>query len=326
MNLFYAILLLVVGLTILVKGADWLVDGAVAIARHFGMSPLIIGLTIVAMGTSAPEIAASIGFSLSGAIDAAVGNVYGSNVANLALVGGVCAIVRPIAVSGAAIRRDIPLMLGAMLVLYAILWNHSLGFFESLLMLGLFVGIILFMIHSERNKTKKDKQAETEIESTIEHATHHPPKKLWASCLFVMLGLVCLTGGSKLTVFSASYIGDRLGMTELVIGSTIVAVGTSLPELLTCLIAALKGHDDLSVGNLVGSNIFNTLLVIGAAGVVKPASVSPQIIGLDFGLMIGVALLFTAMAIFFKKINRPAGVLLAICYAGYLFYQFKISQ
>lgn len=326
MNLFYAILLLIVGLAILIKGADWLVDGAVAIARHFGMSPLIIGLTIVAMGTSAPEVAASVAAALTNAGDLAVGNVYGSNIANLAMVGGLCAIIRPIAVSRPALCRDIPIMVGVSLLMYGVFFDLWLGRVESLLMLVLFAGIITVMIHTERKQAQKDKQVAAEIESTVEQATHHPPKTLWASLFLIVLGLACLGGGAQLTVFSAKYLGVRAGLSDAVIGSTIVAVGTSLPELITCLVAAFKGHDDLSVGNLVGSNIFNTLLVIGSAGLVRPFAVSSCMVGIDLGLMIGITVLFTAMAIVFKKINRPAGVLLAVCYAGYLVYQFMISQ
>ena len=326
MNLFYAIILLVVGLTILVKGADWLVDGAVAIARHFGMSPLIIGLTIVAMGTSAPEVAASIAAALSNSADMAVGNVYGSNIANLALVGGICAIIRPICVTRASLYRDVPIMIGVSLLLYGVFFNLALGRLESILMLTLFVGIIAFLIHSERKRSQRDQALQENIQSTVEQAVHNPPKTLWASLLLILLGLACLGGGAQLTVFSAKFLGQKAGLSDAVIGSTIVAVGTSLPELITCLIAALKGHDDLSVGNLVGSNIFNTLLVIGAAGVVKPFVLSARMAGTDFWLMIAVTVGFSVFAFAFKKINRPVGVLLFLCYGGYLAYLLGVSQ
>ncbi len=326
MNLFYAIILLVVGLAILVKGADWLVDGAVAIARHFGMSPLIIGLTIVAMGTSAPEVAASIAAALSNSADMAVGNVYGSNIANLALVGGVCAMIRPICVTRAALIRDIPIMIGVSLLLYGVFFNLSLGRVESAGMLVLFIGIIVFLIHSERKRSQRDKALQENIESTVEQAAAHPPKTLWGSSLLILLGLACLAGGAQLTVFSAKYLGHKAGLSDAVIGSTIVAVGTSLPELITCLIAALKGHDDLSVGNLVGSNIFNTLLVIGTAGIAKPFALSARMAGTDFWLMIAVTVGFSAFAFIFKKINRSVGAILFLCYAGYIAYLLGVSQ
>jgi len=323
MPLLWALILLPVGLIVLVKGADWLVDAAVAIAKHFGMSPLIIGLTIVAMGTSAPEVAASIKAALDNSPGIAVGNVYGSNIANLALVGGLCAIVRPILVSRTAVFRDMPLMLGSALLLYGIFYTGlSLGRSESILMLVIFAGIILFMIHTERKRAKKDTRVLEEKASTVEHAAPHQPKTLWVSLLIILIGLICLAEGAGLTVSAATIIGRHAGLSEIVIGATIVALGTSLPELLTCIIAAFKGHDDLSVGNLVGSNIFNTLLVIGASGFVRPYSIAsdPQLIGSYYWLMIFVLVFFSVIAFMFRKISKLAGILLFICYVGYIAY------
>lgn len=322
LSLLWAIILLPVGLLVLIKGADWLVDGAVAIAKQLGMSPLIIGLTIVAMGTSAPEVAASIEATLNNKPGIALGNVYGSNIANLALVAGLCAIIRPITVPRAALRRDIPIMLAVTLGLYGILYNLQVGYTESALLLALFVGIILFMIYSERKRSQKDTHIAEEQKAVIEHAAPHQPKTGWISSLLILIGLVFLAGGAKITVVSAEVIGIHAGLSETVIGVTIVAVGTSLPELLTCLIAATKGHDDLSVGNLVGSNIFNTLLVIGASGLAKPYSFEhqPELIGGFYWLMIIVLVLFTGIAFAFKKIFKSAGIVLLICYGGYIAY------
>jgi cation:H+ antiporter len=329
MSLLWAILILPIGLAILIKGADWLVDGAVAIAKQLGMSPLIIGLTIVAMGTSAPEVAASVKAALGNSPGIAVGNVYGSNIANLALVGGLCAIIRPISVSRAALRRDIPLMLGAALLLYPLFsLDRTLGRGESILMLVLFAGVILFMIHSERMRARKDTRVLEKTASNVEHAAPHQPKSIWLSLFVIFIGLICLAEGAGLTVSTAK---------DTAIGATIIAVCTSLPELITCLIAAIKGHDDLSVGNLVGhddlsvgnlvgSNIFNTLLVIGTAGLVKPFSIasSPELVGWDYWLMILVLILFSVIAFVFRKIPKPAGILLFACYAGYIAYSFGL--
>lgn len=326
MNLFWAVILLVAGLAILIKGADWLVDGAVAIAKQFGMSPLIIGLTIVAMGTSAPEVAASIGFALSNAADAAVGNVYGSNVANLALVGGMCALIRPITVARISLLRDIPIMLAVSVLLYGLFFNHFLSRAEGIGMLILFCGIIFYMVRSERRQSIKNRQILKEAEHIVEQAAPHPPKTLWASGLLIGLGLACLSAGAKLTVTGAIVLGERAGLSEAVIGSTIVAVGTSLPELITCVVAALKGHDDLSIGNLVGSNIFNMLLVIGTAGAVRPLTISDRMAGLDYGLMLGISVLFSGLVFVFKRVNRPSGVLLLLSYAGYLGYLLLLNR
>lgn len=334
MTLRWALFLLPVGLLVLIKGADWLVDGAVAIAKHLGLSPLIIGLTIVAMGTSAPEVAASVKAALQNSPGIAVGNVYGSNIANLSLVGGLCAMIRPICVSRAALLRDIPLMLGVALLLFGIFysggslersgcqWYSFYGVSSNIFMLILFVSIVLFMIHSERMRAQKDAHVLEKTIATIELAASHQPKSLCFSVFIMLIGLVCLTEGADLTIYPAKVIGRYAGLNEIVIGATIVAVGTSLPELMTCLIAAFKGHDDLSVGNLVGSNIFNTLLVIGVSGLVRPYSVesTPQLIGPYYWLMIAILALFSIMAFVFKKISRSSGVLLFICYAGYIAY------
>ena len=322
MSLLWAMILLPVGLLILIKGADWLVDGAVAIAKQLGMSPLIIGLTIVAMGTSAPEVAASIEATLNNKPGIALGNVYGSNIANLILVAGLCAIIRPISIPRAALRRDIPIMLAVSVGLYGILYDLWVGYAESILLLVLFVGIILFMIYSERKRGQKDNAITAEQEAAIEHAAPHQPKTQWVSSLLILIGLCFLAGGAKITVASAEVIGTHAGLSETVIGVTIVAVGTSLPELLTCLIAAMKGHDDLSIGNLVGSNIFNMLLVIGASGLAKPYSIEnqPELIGGFYWMMIVMLVLFSALAFAFKRISKSTGAVLLICYGGYIAY------
>ena len=193
MSLLWAVILLFVGLTVLIKGADWLVDGAVAVAKQLGMSPLIIGLTIVAMGTSAPEVAASIKAALENSPGIAVGNVYGSNIANLALVCGLCAMIRPISVSRVAIFRDIPLMLATALLLYGVFYTgRSLGRAESIFMLVLFVGVIFFMIYSERLRAKRDANVLQEKASTVEHAAPHQPKSLWLSLFIIFIGLIFL--------------------------------------------------------------------------------------------------------------------------------------
>jgi cation:H+ antiporter len=323
MSLLWAIILLPVGLAVLIKGADWLVEGAVAIAKQLGMSPLIIGLTIVAMGTSAPEAAASIKAALQDSPGIAVGNVYGSNIANLALVAGLCAIIRPISVSRAVLLRDIPLMLGSVLLLYGIFFTKmSLSRIESISLFVIFFGIILFMLHSEKKTAVTDAHIIQEKGASVEQAVPHQPNTLWASLLIIFIGLICLAEGANLTVSTAKIIGHFAGLNEIVIGATIVALGTSLPEMVTCLIAAFKGHDDLSLGNLVGSNIFNTLLVIAASGLVKPYSIAsdPQLLGSYYWLMMLVLVVFSIIAIAFRKISRSAGILLFLSYAGYIAY------
>ena len=322
MTLLWAILLLPIGIAALVKGAGWLIDGAVVLAEQLGMTPLIIGLTIVAMGTSAPEIATSVAAALSDTGDIAVGNVYGSNIANLVLVGGLCAVIRPIAVQPAALRRDIPLMLGAIAFLWFALNDTFVSRPQAALLIAVFIAILALMIHTERRRALADRAALSELETRVEKTVAIARRSKGFSILLLILGLICLAGGAHLTVLSASHIGRVIGISDAVIGLTIVAVGTSLPELAACLAASIKGHDDLSVGNLVGSNIFNTLLVIGTAGLVRPFEISNRLAGVDFWLMAGASVLFAAIAFAQRRINRPAGLFLFTGYCGYMVYLF----
>lgn len=315
-NLF-DILLLPIGLAVLIKGADWLVEGAITLAKRLGLSPLIIGLTIVAMGTSAPEVAASIAAALAGSGDIAVGNVYGSNIANLALVGGLCAMIRPIGIRSASLWRDMPIMIASMLLLWPILQSGMLTRGSGLLLLLVFTGILIFMIRSERKRHRSSyRHPEEEV------FFHKAPRKVGISVLYIGFGLLALAAGAKLTVYSASVVGRMIGLSEAVIGLTIIAVGTSLPELMTCLVASFKGHDDLSIGNLVGSNIFNTLLVLGTAGLVQPFPVSQRLQATDYWIMVAVSVLFSGFAVFNRRINRPVGLFLSLVYLSYLIYLF----
>ena len=326
MPLGLSVILLPVGIAILVQGADWLVNGAVAIAERLGLTPLIIGLTIVAMGTSAPEVAASIAAALNGTGDIAVGNVYGSNIANLALVGGLCAIIRPIAVHRVALRRDIPLMLASSFVLWPVFRDGMLSRIEAVALLIFFSAIFIFTVYTERRRAIHDKQLLTDIENQLKQVDHHCPVSTVVSAFYIVLGLICLAVGAHLTVLSASALGRAVGISEAVIGLTVVAVGTSLPEMTTCLVAAFKGHDDLSVGNLVGSNIFNALLVIGISGLVKPFEVSPRISGADFWPMAAFSVVFAIFAFISRRIPRAAGFALAIGYIAYMIGLFLLNR
>lgn len=310
----WAILLLTVGLLLLWKGADLLVNGAVGIAERLGVSQLVVGLTVVAMGTSAPEAAASIASVLGGRGDIAIGNVFGSNIANLALVGGVVALINPLRVQAQTLRREIPTMLVVALLLWPLLRNLTLSRPEGALLLLVFVALVVYTVHAARAGVTPPAVGEVPVVGSRVSMNRH--------IVFVVIGLVGLTLGARLAVTGAVTIGMRIGLSDAVIGSTIMAVGTSLPELVTCVLAALKGHHDISVGNLVGSNIFNTLLVSGAAALVRPFSVGQRFAGgVDFWIMIGVSVGFALAAIVFKrKIGRFGGALLLATYAGYLVY------
>ena len=323
MNTFTATISLIVGLIILLKGADYLVDGAVGVAKKFGISPFIIGLTVVAMGTSAPEVAASITAAVKGFGDTAIGNVYGSNIANLALIGGICAIISPIVVSAGVLRKELPAMLvSALLLLPALAIDSYLSRDESILLLILFVGLIVYTVYMGLHQAKTNP-------TVSEHAEEHLKTKqvsLGVNAFYVLIGLVALALGADLAIRGAVVLGKAVGLSDAVIGLTIMAIGTSLPELVTCVNAALKGHDDISIGNLVGSNIFNTLLVVGAAGVIKPFQVSPRLIGTDYWVMIGVSLVFIAMAFLKKAITRLNGIILLAIYISYMIYLLGMTR
>ena len=320
MNITWACLLLIGGLILLWKAADLLVDGAVALAKRLGISSLVIGLTVIAMGTSAPEVAASIAAALRGAGDMAVGNVYGSNIANLALVGGICALIAPIAIPKRLLKREMPVMLLVALLLWPFLRNLQLSRPEGVFLLALFVSLILLTVHIAH----REGVAEREITGG-QAGSKTGQSSLKKSLFFVIIGLAGLAFGADITVRGAVYIGQRVGLSKAVIGLTIIAIGTSLPELVTCVVAAIKGHNDISIGNLVGSNVFNTLLVTGTAGAVRPFSLeSPRLAGLDYWIMVAVSAIFVVMGLLFRRrINRPCGVVLLlgyICYMVYLLY------
>ena len=311
---------LIAGLVLLVAGAEVLVRGAARLAAQFGIPPLIIGLTVVAFGTSAPETAVSVQSAFNGSGDLAIGNVIGSNIANVLLILGVTALVAPLLVSRQLIRLDVPIMIGASLVTYALAWDGSLSRLDGAL---LFAGVLTytaFLIISSRREKKNEAGDEFEDE----YGLHEAPKPYaWAiNAGLVIVGLVLLVGGANFLVEGAVTLARALGISELVIGLTVVAIGTSLPELATSILAAIKGERDIAVGNIVGSNIFNLLCVLGLASLVSPAaiSVSPNALAFDFPVMIAVAV--ACLPIFFAgyRINRWEGLLFLAYYVAYTLY------
>ena len=311
MNTIRACLFLVGGLLILWKTADLLVTGAVSLARRLGVSPLVIGLTVLAMGTSAPELAAGIAAVVKGAGDAAIGNVYGSNIANLALVGGLCAIIRPITVSRRVVSREMPVMVLVGLLLWPFLHNLFLSRPEGIALLAIFAALILITVYAARRDAANNKRDTICDMLTMKKCV-----------FFVVIGLAGLALGADITVRGAVFIGTRIGLSQAVIGMTIIAFGTSLPELVTCLAAAVKGQDDISIGNIVGSNIFNTLLVTGTAGVVRPFALAGRLGGLDWGIMIAVSVGFGFVALVARRISRLSGIVLFSVYIVYIVYLF----
>jgi len=308
-----AILLLAGGLVILWKAADLLVSGAVGLAERLGVSPLVVGLTIVAMGTSAPEVAAGIAAVARRMGDTAIGNVFGSNIANLALVGGVSALIRPLKIEKLTLLREIPVMFVVALLLWPVLHNLSLSRPESIALLGVFIALILLTIYVARKEftnSSRDKR-------NTQYAIHNTKR----SVVFIVIGLAGLALGAEMTVRGAVFIGKQIGLSDAVIGLTIIAIGTSLPELATCVVAAIKGHHDISVGNLVGSNIFNALLVTGTAGTIWPFTIGPRLMQVDYWIMIIVSAGFAFIAILSRRIISRAGGTILLCgYIAYMVY------
>ncbi len=335
MNIVWACLFLVGGLVILWKAAELLVSGAVGLAQRLGVSPLIIGLTVVAMGTSAPEVAASIAAAIRDAGDVAIGNVYGSNIANLALVGGLCALIRPIRVQLRTLRREIPVMILVALLLWPALHNLYLSRPEGITLLAVFAVLILLTVYSARrdkklateNTEKNDKMDSRSLGDKLRGNDNLAVKRDTKQCvLFVVIGLAGLALGADMAVRGAVFVGERIGLSQAVIGLTIIAIGTSLPELATSLAATVKGQHDISVGNLVGSNIFNTLLVVGTAGVIRPFAIVQRLVGVDYWVMILVSAAFAFVAIIGRRvIGRAGGVFLLCAYIGYMVYLLAYS-
>ena len=321
MDLILHIILLILGLLVLWKSAELLVSGAVGLARMFGVSSLVVGLTVVAMGTSAPEVAASIAGVLrkAGGGDIAVGNVFGSNIANMALVGGLVALIRPLRVQRKTLFREIPVMLLLALFLWPLLHNSFVSRPEGIILLAVFAALIFLTVYAARRESKQPGHQSESLEPDTKQETRSVKKNI----LFVLIGLAGLALGAKMAVEGSVFIGIEIGLSERVIALTVIAFGTSLPELVTCVIAAIKGHHDISIGNLVGSNIFNTLLVTGAAGVVRPFDVTPRLAGgVDYWIMIVISIAFAAAVIIGKRvIGRVCGLLLVCAYFGYIIYQ-----
>ncbi len=311
---------LIAGLVLLVAGAEVLVRGASKLAAQFGIPPLIIGLTVVAFGTSAPETAVSVQAALDGSGDLAIGNVVGSNIANVLLILGVTALIAPLVVSRQLIRLDVPIMIGASLVTYALAYDGSLSRLDGAL---LFAGVLAytgFLIIS----SLRDKSNGANDEFAAEFGPDQNPKPYaWAINLaLIIAGLVLLVSGSNFLVQGATELARALGLSELVIGLTVVAIGTSLPELATSVMAALKGERDIAVGNIVGSNIFNLLCVLGLASMVSPEAIAVAANALQFDFLIMIAVAVACLPIFFNgyAINRWEGGLFVLFYAAYTGY------
>jgi cation:H+ antiporter len=307
-----------VGFVLLYFGAEWLVKGSSSLARSLGVTPIVIGLTVVAFGTSAPELVVSLISSIKGKSMIAVGNVVGSNICNIALVLGLSAVFNPIKSDPTVVRRDIPIMLAISLYLLVLTFNSNLGRIEGA---TLFIGIILYTFMNYY-LAKKEAVGAAEIESELEEIGFiaSRPKQI----LLIAAGIAGVVGGAQIVVENAVVIMKILGVDEKFIGLTIVAFGTSLPELATSVVAAMRGEMDISIGNLVGSNVFNIMSVLGAASLVRPIPIPGGFI--ESGLWIDyLVMMFTSFLpwLMMRKdytVKRSDGFILLACYGGYIAY------
>ncbi len=327
---------LILGMGLLVKGADFFVDGASNIARALKIPSLIIGLTLVSMGTSAPEASVSINGAINGLNDISLGNVVGSNIVNTALILGVSALIIPVIVDKDMRKFDIPLMLFfyvAVILCSFVITPYVIDRIEGGALLLFFIGYMVFLILRAKrsaktlDKTPDEQNVQTEtLETDSPDETDGKKKKkikkkqpIWLSIIFAVLGLAGIIFGGDLVVDNAAVIATKLGMSEALVGLTIVAVGTSLPELVTSVVAAIKKEADIAVGNVIGSNIFNVIFILGISSVISPLAVMQGAL-VDMLVMLGSGVIIMVVALFSKKINRWQGALLTLAYIGYLTY------
>ncbi|MGA1506122.1 MAG: calcium/sodium antiporter [Ilumatobacteraceae bacterium] len=312
---------LIVGVILLVFGAEWLVKGASSIATKLGVAPIVVGLTVVAFGTSAPELAVSVSGAISGNADVALGNVVGSNTFNVLMILGLSAAVSGLSINQRLLRFDIPVLVLITVVVYLLALNGSVGRLEGV---GLFVGVIVYIGWLLRGATKTESsQVQTEYQSAVDEVEGRTfSMSLTFQIGLVVVGLSLLVVGSQLLVNSATEIASALGVSDLVIGLTVVAAGTSLPELATSVMAAIRGQRDIAVGNAVGSNIFNLLSVLGASAAISSngISVNDEVIRLDYPVMLAATVLLLPICWNGFMVKRWEGAVLVAFYVAYVAY------
>jgi len=309
---------IVFGLALLLWSADRFVDGSAATARHFGMPPLLIGMVIVGFGTSAPEMLVSAFSAYQGNPGIALGNAYGSNITNIALILGLSALIRPIAVQSEVLRRELPILITVTALAAWQLRDNVISRFNALVLLTVFAGLMIWTVRQGLKQRTDSLGREMTQELT------HRSIPVRSALLKLIIGLVFLLVSSRLLVWGAVEIAQRAGVSDLLIGLTIVALGTSLPELASSAVAARKGEHDLALGNILGSNLFNTLAVVGIAGTIHPMTAAPEVLRRDITVMAGLTLLLFAVSYGFRgvpgRINRVEGGVLLAAYCVYIAY------
>jgi cation:H+ antiporter len=307
------IIFLIAGFVLLYFGADWLVKGSSRIALRHGVSSLVVGLTVVAFGTSAPELVVSVKAGLSGLGDISLGNVIGSNIFNIAVILGISAVIQPIKVNLKVLRVDMPIVLVLTFLFIFFLRDNTISRFEGIIF---FIGIITYVVSTIRMGKKEGATANIEF---AEDGTKSLGGSGWSDVMFVILGLGFLVAGSHFFVEGATRLAKVLQISDAIIGLTIVAAGTSLPELATSVVAAVKKHEDIAIGNIVGSNIFNILAILGVTCTLVPLH-SQGISSVDLAVMAGTAVILLPLMRTGFKISRIEGGLLLTIYGGYMYY------
>lgn len=310
MSVTLSIVLLVVGIILLFLGGEGLVKGASRLARILGISPVVIGLTVVAFGTSAPEFVVSLIAVLKGSNDIVLGNIIGSNISNIGLILGIGALISPLIIQGRLIKVEVPIMIILSLILYGLAWGLSFGLFQGIFLFG---ALIVFTIYSYFGSKKEPKIVEEEYEEFIDQ-----DGPAWKQVLFIVLGLAALIIGARFVVDSAIFLARIVGVSELVISITVVAIGTSLPELSTTIVAAMKKEHDIIVGNIIGSNIFN-IGILGLVSIIHPIKVDSAILKSEFPIMLFFSILILPIMMTGKKISRLEGTLLLLLYCGFIY-------
>lgn len=310
MSIAISIFLLVAGIIMLFFGGEGLVKGASRLAHLLGISPVVIGLTVVAFGTSAPEFVVGLIAALQGASDVVLGNIIGSNISNIALILGIAALISPLIIQGRLIKAEVPIMIILSFLLYGIAWTLDLGIVQGAVLFG---SLIAFTIFSYFGAKKEPKIIEEEYEEYL-----GTDGSVWKQLLFIVLGLAALIIGARLVVDSAITIARVIGVSELVISITVVAIGTSLPELSTTIVAAMKKEHDIIVGNLIGSNIFN-IGILGLVSTIHPVSVDSSLLKFEFPIMLFFSIIILPIMMTGKKVSRIEGIFLLLLYAVFIY-------
>ncbi|MBS3934121.1 MAG: calcium/sodium antiporter [Truepera sp.] len=314
MEALLSILLMAGGIVLLYFGGEWLVRNSVVLARSWGISAMVVGLTVVAFGTSSPELAASLAAALTGSPGIAIGNVIGSNIFNILAILGVTAVLAPIAVQARFIKREVPIMIGVTLLLFPLLYSgHGLSRLEGLLLVAL-LGLYIWFLY------RADQGEAAEVQSEFEQEYGDSPKTRadWRTYVGLVVGLVLLAAGARLLVMGAVELARGFGVPELIIGLTIVAAGTSLPEVAASIVAALKREPDIALGNIVGSNIFNILSILGFTALVQPIGLPWEIVQRDMLVMLGISLLLWPFLFTGSRLGRREGGAFLVLYLAYV--------